>query len=82
MLIVSPKPKKRRRKFTDRQRRALAKAIRRVKPWAKSTGPRTFEGKIISRQNGLKHGLYTWMFAAETRRYAQLLRSLRSSRTE
>lgn len=33
-----------------------AERIRRVKPWLKSTGPKTTKGKAISRMNALKHG--------------------------
>ena len=31
--------------------------IRLIKPWEKSTGPRTELGKLISSKNNLKHGL-------------------------
>ena len=41
------------------ERRAKhAAAIRRWKPWAKSTGPRTTAGKAKSAQNAYKHGAY------------------------
>jgi hypothetical protein len=40
------------------RRAAHAAAIRRWKPWAKSTGPRTPSGKAKSSQNAYKHGAY------------------------
>ena len=40
------------------RRAAHAAAIRRWKPWAKSTGPRTRAGKAKSAQNAYKHGGY------------------------
>ena len=37
-------------------RRLQAEAIRRWKPWEKSTGPRTVEGKARIARNGYKGG--------------------------
>jgi len=40
----------------------------------RSTGPRTAEGKSISRQNSLKHGLYSAEFKDAMRLSRELLR--------
>ena len=45
------------RKWTAKQRKAQAESIRRSRPWDKSTGPRTTEGKAKTSQNALKHGV-------------------------
>lgn len=50
-----------------------AAAIRRWKPWAKSTGPRTAPGKAKSAQNAYKHGAY----ARQIRLTAQALAAQR-----
>lgn len=42
--------------WTDERRAKHAAAIRRWKPWAKSTGPRTVAGKARAAQNAYKHG--------------------------
>ncbi|PTB28457.1 hypothetical protein C9I56_13200 [Paraburkholderia caribensis] len=44
-----------RRRWTPEQKAAQASAIKRWKPWEKSTGPRTEEGKAIVAENALKH---------------------------
>ena len=43
--------------WTEERRRRQAEAIRRHKPWEKSTGPKTLRGKQSSSLNALKHGL-------------------------
>ena len=42
--------------WTTERRQKHAAAIRRWKPWAKSTGPRTASGKARAAQNAYKHG--------------------------
>jgi len=42
--------------WTPEARARQAERIRERKPWLKSTGPRTDEGKSISRMNALKSG--------------------------
>lgn len=43
--------------FERRQRQALA--IRRWQPWARSTGPRSANGKAKAAGNSFKHGAYS-----------------------
>lgn len=42
--------------WTERRKKQQACAIRRHKPWEKSTGPKSKKGKEISSMNALKHG--------------------------
>ncbi|HPQ50062.1 MAG: hypothetical protein KDJ26_04915 [Alphaproteobacteria bacterium] len=45
------------RHWTPEQRARQSATIRQWAPWKKSTGPRTSQGKSISRFNAYKHGL-------------------------
>jgi hypothetical protein len=59
MFPLFEKRKKRGRyRLLPSAREAHRQRIMRVKPWKKSTGPKTELGKMISNQNGLKHGYY------------------------
>ena len=46
-----------RRNWTSEQRAAQAEAIKRWRPWERSTGPATDIGKAVASQNAHKHGL-------------------------
>ena len=57
------------------ERRARqAELIRSTKPWKKSTGPRTEEGKARSASNALKHGFRSRAFIERIREERQLVR--------
>ena len=43
--------------WTPEQRKKQAKAIRKWKPWEKSTGPKSEAGKAVSRMNARKHSM-------------------------
>lgn len=47
------------RKWAEEERKRQAEICRRNKPWEKSTGPRTAEGKRKTRLNAYKHGNYS-----------------------
>ena len=42
--------------WNSERRQRQSEAIRRWKPWKRSTGPRTEAGKAVSRLNAFKHG--------------------------
>lgn len=45
------------RNWFPEERRKQADAVRKWTPWQQSTGPRTEEGKDISKENAFRHGL-------------------------
>ncbi len=57
------------RRWTEAQRKERSEQMKARKPWLKSAGPRTAEGKAIVSQNALKSGLY----AAEIRGLRKVL---------
>lgn len=61
-------------RWTDEARAKQAERIRKSKPWLKSTGPRTEQGKRVSRMNARKAGV----FDAEMRELNELINALLS----
>ncbi len=55
--------------WTQERRLRQSQLIRKWKPWEKSTGAKTAEGKAISRMNSYKHGAYS----SENRALSKLL---------
>jgi len=55
---------------------ALRASARRVRPWERSTGPRTEAGKARSSRNALKHGLRRARVIAAQRELARAIRVL------
>ncbi|PQV51794.1 hypothetical protein B0G83_1041 [Paraburkholderia sp. BL21I4N1] len=63
--------------WTTERKAKQAEAIRRWKPWERSTGPTTEEGKAGASQNALKHGLRSAEWLEYRRRFNGLLRECR-----
>jgi hypothetical protein len=47
------------RQWTQEERQRQAQLIKKWKPWTRSTGAKTFEGKERSKMNALKDGAYS-----------------------
>ena len=45
--------------WNDERRARQAENIKQTKPWLKTTGPKTIEGKDAVKKNALKHGAYS-----------------------
>ena len=60
--------------WTQERRTRQAQAIRRWKPWTRSTGPRSPEGKARTARNGYKGGVRPML--------RELARALRDQRRE
>ena len=45
------------RQWTEEQRKAQSEKMKQLKPWLKSTGPKSEEGKKKASLNAMKHGL-------------------------
>lgn len=68
------------RQWTEEQKRKQAEAIRRWKPWEKSTGPRTKRGKNKCRLNAARHGFCSQGYrelCAALREQARFIREAR-----
>lgn len=62
--------------WTDERRARQSELIRTWRPWEKSTGPRSTDGKARVARNAWKGGM-----RAETRRFARLLREMQEWQT-
>lgn len=60
--------------WTQEQRQRQREAIARWKPWERSTGPRSLEGKAKAAANSRRHGLYDAKMRAEMAHFRELLR--------
>jgi len=62
---------------TPEHRKRQSELIRRLKPWEKSTGPRSEEGKAVVSQNAFKGG-----WRQEIRDLRRMMREMDASRME
>lgn len=66
------------RRWTPEQRAEQAAKISRWKPWERSTGPTTKDGKAAASQNAVKHGMRGAAWIEKRRQLADLLRDARA----
>lgn len=52
--------------YTDKELDRRRKLVYEVRPWEKSSGPKTPRGKRVSSMNALKHGLHSRDLALRT----------------
>ncbi|TYZ53315.1 hypothetical protein C2I33_19845 [Ralstonia solanacearum] len=64
--------------WTPERRAKHAEAIKRWRPWERSTGPKSDEGKKVASQNGLKHGMRSRAWLEQQRATNDLLRACRA----
>jgi len=65
---------KRSYRLSESGRARLRESVQKTRPWEKSTGPCTDEGKRIASRNALKHGLRSAKKIAEERAFKQAMR--------
>lgn len=65
---------------TPEHRARRAELIRQWKPWEKSTGPRTVEGKAASSSNARRHGMRSRDVIEELRQLRNLIKAWKDLR--
>ena len=65
------------RHWTLAERERQGRLIQTWKPWERSTGPKTQNGKQLSARNALKHGMRSAAHLGEVRKLNTLLRECR-----
>ena len=63
--------------WTAERRAKHGEATKRWKPWERSTGPKSDEGKAASSQNARKHGMRSREWLEQQRELTALLRDCR-----
>ena len=60
--------------WTEERRKKQSETIRRTKPWEKTTGPKTREGKERARMNAVKHGMSS-ISGRELKKFSNITKS-------
>lgn len=63
--------------WTDERRQMMSKRIQEWQPWAKSSGPKTDEGKAAAAKNSFKHGTRTKAFIGAERTHNAIKRFIK-----
>ncbi|MGA2584937.1 MAG: hypothetical protein ABSG31_16820 [Tepidisphaeraceae bacterium] len=71
------RPAKRKYRLSAKKRRERRRRMLKLRPWKKSTGPRTKVGKMFSRMNALKHGFFGRDAGETGRAYAAFAEKMR-----